>query len=96
MVRDVGLEDKDVIVFHVVDAQKLKFTHFKVDCLSGVKNKFFFVEMLFPENDNLVIYTLLLRMKNQLTFLLTIAFILYLVVAERVYEQVFQNRHFGR
>lgn len=41
MVRDVGLEDKDVIVFHVVDAQMLKFTHFKADCLSGVKNKFF-------------------------------------------------------
>ena len=56
MVRDVGLEDKDVIVFHVVDAQKLKFTHFKADGLSCVKNKFY-VEMLFPENANLVIYT---------------------------------------
>ncbi|KAJ0451351.1 putative transcription factor B3-Domain family [Helianthus annuus] len=52
MVRDVGLEDNDVIVLHVVDDHKLKFTHFKADGLSCVKNKFY-VKMLFPENANL-------------------------------------------
>ncbi|MFS7947742.1 putative transcription factor B3-Domain family [Helianthus anomalus] len=51
VVRDIVVDDKDIIVFQVLDAQTLKMTHFEANHLSGVNNKFC-LEMLFPENRN--------------------------------------------
>ncbi|MFS7972099.1 putative transcription factor B3-Domain family [Helianthus anomalus] len=52
VVRDIVVEEKDFIVFQVLDTQTFKITHFKTEHISGVNNKFC-LEMLFSENYNL-------------------------------------------